>query len=239
MGLGCDRCDLQTEAGNGRSDHMILVGQYDSPFVRRVAVALHHYGLRFERRVLSVFKDFDAMLDVNPLGKVPSLVLDDGEVLFDSRAIIDYLDGSATADKRLAPVEEPHRRRVLKIEVVGIGLAEKVYERGLEYSRRAPGTSDPAWRARLERQIVSATNWLETQAPAPWFHGPAFSRADLAVAVAMQYLARVVPELDRADTLPNLHAHRARCETLEAFAAVRDARNEALASGWRPESGVP
>ncbi|MEL6266318.1 MAG: glutathione S-transferase N-terminal domain-containing protein, partial [Pseudomonadota bacterium] len=52
---------------------MILVGQYDSPFVRRVAIALHHYGLPFERRVLSVFLDFDALLAIHPAGKVPAL----------------------------------------------------------------------------------------------------------------------------------------------------------------------
>jgi len=215
---------------------MILVGQYDSPFVRRVAIALHHYGLPFERRVLSVFKDFEAMLEVNPLGKVPSLILDDGETLFDSRAIIDYLDGIAPAERRLAPEEEPGRRQVLKIEVVGIGLAEKVYERGLEYSRRAPGTSDPKWRARLEAQIESACRWLEDLDPNPWFVGERFTRADLAPAVAFQYLERVVPELGGADRHPKLCAHRQRCEALDAFAKVGDARAEALASGWRPEA---
>ena len=71
---------------------MILYGQYDSPFVRRVAVAMNHYGMPFERRVLSVFQDFEAMLAVNPLGKVPVLEFDDGAVLADSRAILDYLD---------------------------------------------------------------------------------------------------------------------------------------------------
>lgn len=55
---------------------MILIGQYDSPFVPRVAVALNLYGIGFERRVLSVFADFDAMLRINPLGKVPVLQLD-------------------------------------------------------------------------------------------------------------------------------------------------------------------
>lgn len=214
---------------------MILVGQFDSPFVRRVAIAMHHYGMAFERRVLSVFKDFDEMLAVNPLGKVPSLILDDGETLFDSRAIIDYLDGVAPSDRRLAPLDEPHRRRVLRIEAVGLGLAEKVYERGLEYSRRSPGTSDPKWRARLERQIASAATWLEAIAPSPWFYGEVFSRADLTVAVAMQYLARVVPELIRPEIYPHLLCHRGRCETLDAFTVVGDARNEALASGWRPE----
>ena len=67
---------------------MILVGQFDSPFVRRVAIALHHYGYPFERRVLSVFKDFDAMLAINPLGKVPTLITDEGEYgLLDIRRI--------------------------------------------------------------------------------------------------------------------------------------------------------
>lgn len=215
---------------------MILVGQFDSPFVRRVAIALHHYDTPFERRVLSVFKDFDAMLSVNPLGKVPSLVLDDGETLFDSRAIIDYLDGIADPAFRLAPTEEPQRRQVLKVEVVGIGLAEKVYERGLEYSRRAPGTSDPDWRARLETQIRSTCDWLENLSPSPWFYGETFTRADLAVAVAMQYLERVVPELDSINAFTRLQAHRQRCEALAAFAAVQDSTDEASASGWRPET---
>ncbi len=214
---------------------MILVGQFDSPFVRRVAIALHHYGLPFERRVMLVFANFEAILEVNPLGKVPSLILDDGETLFDSRAIIDYLDGLAPTDNKLAPMEEPDRRRVLKIEVVGIGLAEKVYERGLEYSRRAPGTSDPNWRARLEAQIASAACWLEDLDPSPWLYGETFTRADLAAAVALQYLTRVVPELDSPERYPRLHAHRKRCEALDAFAAVQDSRDEALASGWRPK----
>jgi glutathione S-transferase len=215
---------------------MILVGQYDSPFVRRVAIALNHCGIPFDRRILSVFKDFDEMLTVNPLGKVPSLVLDNNEVLFDSRAIIDYLDGIAPVGKRLTPSCEPHRRNVLRIDAVGLGLAEKVYERGLEYSRRAPGTSDPIWRARLERQIASAASWLEKLAPNPWLYGEEFTTADLTVAVAMQYFARVVPALYEPAQYPQLIQHRAQCERLRSFVDVADARSEALASGWKPES---
>ena len=82
---------------------MMLVGQFDSPFVRRVAIALHHYGHPFERQVLSVFRDFDAVLAINPMVKVPSLILDDGDTLFDSRTIIDYLDEMAPPERRLAP----------------------------------------------------------------------------------------------------------------------------------------
>jgi glutathione S-transferase len=215
---------------------MILIGQYDSPFVRRVAIALHHYELRFDRRVLSVFKDFDQMLAINPLGKVPSLILDDGETLFDSRTIIDYLDANVSAERRLAPIQEPHRRQVLKIEVVGIGLAEKVYERGIEYTRRAPGTSDPRWRSRLELQIASACRWLESRATSGWFYGDSFTRADLAIALSIQYLEWVLTQLGGVSQYPRLQEHRQRCEALEAFAAVKDSRDEALASGWRPEA---
>lgn len=215
---------------------MILIGQYDSPFVRRVAIALHHYGLPFERRVLSVFAEFDEMLAINPLGKVPSLVFDDGEVLFDSRSIIDFLDETATPEKRLAPIEQPARRQVLNVEVVGVTLAEKIYERGIERTRRAPGYSDPAWCARLERQILSACDWLEERLDGDWFFEAGFTRADLATAVSMQYLERVSPSLDSVARYPRLQAHRRRCEELAAFKSVQDARAEALRSGWRPEA---
>jgi len=57
---------------------MILVGQYDSPFVRRVAVTLHHYGLPFSRNTLSVFGDAKDMQKINPLIRIPSLILDSG-----------------------------------------------------------------------------------------------------------------------------------------------------------------
>ena len=85
---------------------MILVGQYDSPFVRRVAVTMNVYDMAFERRVLSVFTDFDAMLTINPLGKVPVLQIDDGERLYDSRAILDFLDGLVRLDQRMVPADE-------------------------------------------------------------------------------------------------------------------------------------
>ncbi|MGL4592714.1 MAG: glutathione S-transferase N-terminal domain-containing protein, partial [Aestuariivirga sp.] len=74
---------------------MILVGQYDSPFVRRVAVTLHHYHMPFTRNTMSVFGDAKAMQKINPLIRVPSLILEGGETLIDSGAIIDALDEMA------------------------------------------------------------------------------------------------------------------------------------------------
>ncbi|MEM6676830.1 MAG: glutathione S-transferase family protein [Pseudomonadota bacterium] len=215
---------------------MILVGQFDSPFVRRVAIALTHYGLPFERQVLSTFADFEQILAINPLGKVPALILEDGMVLIDSRAIIDFLEEIAAPSVRLCPVAVSQRRQVVQVEVVGVTLAEKIYERGIERTRRAPGTSDPAWCARLERQISSACAWLEARATPGWFFETGFSRADLAVAVSMQYLERVVPALESTAAYPKLHAHRRRCEDLACFKAVQDSPAEARRSGWTPDA---
>src|SRR5262249_34848211 len=60
---------------------MILIGQYDSPFVRRVGIALTLYGLPFEHRPWSTFSDAEKIRPYNPLTRVPTLVLDDGAVL--------------------------------------------------------------------------------------------------------------------------------------------------------------
>ncbi len=218
---------------------MILVGQYDSPFVRRVAVALNHFGMSFERRVLSVFQDFDTMLSINPLGKVPSLILPNGEHIYDSRAIIEYLEGTAPADRRLTPSEPGRHREMLRIEAVGLGLAEKTYERAIEFSRRSPGTQDPVWVARLERQIGSALSWLEsgleTVPQAEWLVGDRMTRADLAVTVAATYVLEKLPQLYGPGDFPRLEARRRKCEALAPFAQSPYSIAESLATGWRPE----
>ena len=82
---------------------MILIGQYDSPFVRRVGIALTLYELPFEHRPWSTFGDADKIRPYNPLTRVPTLVLDDGEVLIESHSILDYLDSLVPADRRMFP----------------------------------------------------------------------------------------------------------------------------------------
>ena len=71
---------------------MLLVGRLTSPFSRRVAVSLRYLGFDFEHRAINAWSSLAEMRSYNPAGRVPALVLDDGEVLFDSNAILDYLD---------------------------------------------------------------------------------------------------------------------------------------------------
>ena len=214
---------------------MILVGQYDSPFVRRVAVALNHYGFSFDRRVISVFQDFEDMLAINPLGKAPALIHPEDGSFFDSRAIIEYLEAIAPPNRRLTPDDDIQRHDMLRIEAVGIGLAEKIYERGIEFSRRSPGTHDPVWIERLERQILSTLQWLETHACSSWLVGDQMTRADLAVTVAATYGAEKLPTLFDSARFSQLDSFRQRCEALPAFSAAAYSATEAAATGWRPE----
>src|SRR5207342_3414895 len=115
--------DLQT---------MILIGQYDSPFVRRVAIALRLYGLPFEHRPWSTFGDGDKIAPYNPLRRVPTLVLDSGEALIESSAILDYLDDLVGPDRAMIAPRGEARRHALRICALATGLADKavslVYE---------------------------------------------------------------------------------------------------------------
>src|SRR5258705_11173465 len=101
---------------------MILIGQYDSPFVRRVAIALRLYGVPFEHRPWSTFGDGEKIAPYNPLRRVPTLVLDGGEALIESTAILDYLDEVAGPDKAMIAARGPERRRGLEICALARGL---------------------------------------------------------------------------------------------------------------------
>ena len=114
---------------------MILIGQYDSPFVRRVAIALVLYGIAYEHRPWSTFGDAERLASYNPLRRVPTLVLDGGEVLIESTVILDYFDELVGPERALIADSGPLRRKALKICALATGLNDKavslVYERVL------------------------------------------------------------------------------------------------------------
>src|SRR5438270_13591737 len=114
---------------------MILIGQYDSPFVRRVAIALRLYGIAFEHRPWSTFGDAEKIAPYNPLRRVPTLVLDRRHALIHSGMILDYLDDQVGPDKAMIAARGPDRYRVLRICALATGLADKgvslLYERVL------------------------------------------------------------------------------------------------------------
>jgi glutathione S-transferase len=204
---------------------MILIGQYDSPFVRRVGIAMTLYGMPFDHRPWSTFGDAEKIRPYNPFTRVPTLVLDDGDVLIDSTPILDYLDGLVPAGKRMLPVAEPARHRALKVTTMGVHTAEKAvslfYEKVLH-----KGTASDVWTTRCRTQISGALAALELDSASHqsiyWF-GDAIGHADVAVVAALRFIADAHPGIIDMTRFPALAAHGQRCEALPVFQAIQQA----------------
>ena len=198
---------------------MILIGQYDSPFVRRVGIALRLYGMDFEHRPWSVFSDADKIGPLNPLLRVPTLVLDDGFVLTDSHIILDYLDSLVATP--LYPREEPARHKALFAGTLACGLAEKAVS--LFYEKRLHDVTSPVWVARCQAQIGGVLAVLEAQRKAqvtPYWLGDSISHVDTAVACALRFLAESHGGLFDPGHFPNLHKLAQNLETTPVFAEI-------------------
>src|SRR5215208_1934556 len=131
---------------------MILIGQYDSPFVRRVGIALTIYELPFDHRPWSTFKDAEKIRPYNPLTRVPTLLLDNGDVLIESQSIIDYLDSLVGSVRAMFPISEPMRHQALKIASLAIGMGDKAAS--LFYEKNFHREVSDVWVQRCQSQIL-------------------------------------------------------------------------------------
>src|SRR5262249_27267452 len=196
---------------------MILVGQYDSPFVRRVAVSLRVLGVAYEHDTRSVYGDFDAMQTINPLGRIPSLVLDDGEVLIDSGAILDWLDQEVGPAQALVPAGGIERRRALRRLALATGRGGK--GRGPP-AGRVMGPSAPRWGGWSAVCRTPGAGGLLPLAADPWRAAAPLDQAQITTACAIRYVRLADPELLPAGRHPPLDALSDRCEALPAFRAT-------------------
>ena len=196
---------------------MILIGQYDSPFVRRVAISLRVLGFGYQHDTRSVFADFDAMRRVNPLGRIPSLVLDDGEVLIDSAAILDWLDQSVGPERALIPVAGTERRQVLRRMALATGVIDKAGAAAYERLIRPEAYRWPEW---IERCLTQAAGGLEALAAEQWPASTRLDQAEITTACMLRYLRIAVPELLPDGRYPSLDTLSTRCETRPEFSAT-------------------
>lgn len=201
---------------------MILIGQYDSPFVRRVGVALRLYYMPFEHRPWSTFGDADKIRAYSPMTRVPVLVLDNEDVLIESHLILDYLDSQVTAP--LYPREEPARHRALKIAALATNLSDKAIS--LFYELNFHEAVSGLYVERCRTQIMGALSALETSRAAAktafWFGGT-IGHADIAVTCTLRHFTDVYPDMvDMAD-YPALKAHADKHEAMPVFQEIQQA----------------
>ena len=199
---------------------MQLIGYLDSPYVRRVAISADLMGIPFEHRELSIFRDFEAFRAINPLVKVPTLILNDGTVLVDSNLILDHLEDQAVPERRLMPndpVDLQRARQMLGIILVALEKAVAlIYERlqRPEELRHAP------WIERILIQLRGACDLLEAELDGVegWLFGERIGQPDITLAVAWSFIQDRWPDDVPAAAYPRLSAFAARAEQLKAFA---------------------
>ena len=196
---------------------MILVGQYDSPFVRRVAVSLRVLGFAYDHDIRSVFSDFDSMRQTNPVGRIPSLVLDDGEVLIDSGAILDWLDETVGPERALLQPAGLPRRRALRVIALAVGAIDKAGSSAYEQIIRPKVFRWPEWIARCRTQAEGALAALEAET---WPSAGKLDQAQITTACMIRYVQMVDPELLSLGRYPSLQALSERCEARPEFQAT-------------------
>jgi glutathione S-transferase len=204
---------------------MLLIGMFDSPFVRRVAVSLKLLEIPFEHANWSVGRDFDRIREFNPLGRVPTLVTDEGLRLVESGAILDWLDERVGPERALLPHSGAERRAALNLMAMATGAAEKgvlqLYERAFrpEEKRHAP------WVERCNAQMSAALAALDRavgeRGVSQWLVGKRMTQADITAVCAFTFLDDALRVAADRVMYASLATLAARCESLPAFQETR------------------
>jgi glutathione S-transferase len=197
---------------------MILIGQYDSPFVRRVAVALKTYGLTYQHKPWSVFGDADKISKFNPLRRVPTLVTADHTVLTDSAAILAVLDAQVGPARASLARGGEDGRDLQRISAFAAGVADKGV--ALVYERALREVALPMWVERCRLQVLETLDLLEAERqlrPTAWLFDDALSHADVMLGTMWSFISQAHAEDFEWGRWPALAAHAQACEALEAF----------------------
>ena len=203
---------------------MLLIGMFDSPYVRRAAISMRRLGLPFEHRNWSVGADFDRIREFSPLGRVPVLVLEDGTPLVESSAILDAIDDRAGPSRALLPATGISRREALRLMSLAIAAGEKAREQVHERMVRPPEKYHEPWVNRCREQMHGALSVIEQacdrRGPSGWLIEDRLTQADITVACICTFLSESLQVFDDASRYPRLHSHNRQCEALPDFAAT-------------------
>ena len=198
---------------------MKLIGSLTSPYVRKVRVVMAEKKLECEFVLEDVWGN-DAILKSNPLGKVPCLVMDGGDAVFDSRVIVEYLDTLSPVGK-LIPPSGRERTEVRTWEALSDGLCDAAILARMEahWSGRSEAQRSQKW---IDRQMSRVDAVLEAMsrglADKPFCGGNQFTLADVAVGCALGYLDFRFPQIDWRSPYPNLAKYGEKLAARPSFA---------------------
>ena len=201
---------------------MKLIGALTSPYVRKVRIVMAEKKLDYQFELEDVWNS-DAILKSNPLGKVPCLVMEGGEAVFDSRVIVEYLDTRSPVS-RLIPESSRGRTEVRTWESLADGILDAAILARLEktWPGRAEGERSQAWIDRQMHKIDASLTAVSTGlADKPYCTGIHLSLADIAVGCALGYLAYRFPDIDWRGDYKNLARLADKLEARQSFIDTR------------------
>ena len=186
---------------------MKLIGSPASPYARKVRVVMAEKKLDYQYVIEDVWAVDSTIAESNPLGKVPCLVMEGGEAVFDSRVIVEYLDTLSPVGK-LIPALGRERAEVKTWEALADGLLDAALTARMEviFKGRTEAQRCQPWIDRQMDKINAALQAMSVGlADKPFCSGIHFSLSDVAVGCALGYLDFRFPQLAWRDTYPNLH----------------------------------
>lgn len=183
---------------------MKLIGSLASPYVRKVRIVMAEKKLDYAFVLDNVWVPETTIQQSNPLGKVPCLLMEDGDALFDSRVIVEYLD-TLTPVGKLIPGSGRERADMKRWEALADGVLDAAILVRLEKTLRPPEQQSPAW---IERQMGKVHAGLKSISSdlgdKPFCTGTHYTLADVAVGCAVGWLSFRFPEIDWRGDHPNL-----------------------------------
>jgi len=196
---------------------MKLIGSLASPFVRKARIVLAEKKIDYQFVLEDVWSPETTIHTFNPIGKVPCLVMEDGEAVFDSRVICEYVDTLSPVGK-LIPQSGRERVEVRCWEALADGMLDAAVLIRLEGTQREASQRNDDWLARQRRKIdeglVAMSQGL---AGKPWCANNHYSLADVAVGCALGYLDFRMPELNWREKYPNLDKHFGKLSQRQSF----------------------
>ncbi len=196
---------------------MKLIGSNSSPYVRKVRIVLAEKKIDYQYELEDVWSPASTIQQLNPLGKVPTLIMDDGGALFDSRVIAEYLD-NLTPVHRLVPPNGRSRVEVKTWEVLADGLLEAAVLMRMEQTQRTESQRSPAW---IARQMAKVEASLEAMSHAladkAWCVDGKYSLADISLGCALGYLDFRFAQLGWRAQFSNLARHAEKLFARQSF----------------------
>lgn len=182
---------------------MKLIGSHTSPFVRKVRIVLAEKKIDYEFVIDSPWLADSKVPEINPLGKIPVLMLDDETPLFDSRVIVEYID-NVTPNNKLFPAPNRERTEVKRWEALADGVCDAAVAALLE-GKRAKKEQSADWIVRQRGKVIRGLEFMaEELGDKSFCMGTHISMADIAVGTALGYLNFRFPDIDWRNAHPNL-----------------------------------